>query len=456
MRWIYLFVISVLVFSACRPDEEILASSGNLSLLVSSDTVLFDTLLTDRRSITRRFRVYNPNKNAVEFDEIKLGKGALSDYTLVINGREGTSLTNEVLFGEDSLQILVSAHIDPRDENLPYLVKDSVVFNWNGNQADVKLVAYGQDAIFVNADTLCNVTWTSERPYVIYNYALVDTLCMLSVQPGAQVFLDNGAALFVKGSLQLQGTAEERITVKNTRFDFNYQQAPGQWDAIYFLEGSHENEVTYADITNGTIGLRVGTPDDDTEFDLEVRNSTIGHMSNAGILAFSSEVFAENTLIYNCGTYLVGNFAGGRYQYDHCTLVNTPNFFFREDPSVQFSDNILLADNSVIGGDLDVTLRNTIIWGSEEEELLVAEGGVGQVTKEYVSGILKSSLSVNNFFTSQEKNFPGFLNPNLFDYRLDTTSIAIGLGTDVGVPNDLIGTQRDSSADIGCYEFVEE
>lgn len=451
------FVSVILLIWACTPDEEIISSDASLSLLVSTDTVLFDTLLTDRGSITRRFRIYNPNKEAIQFDRIGLGKGQNSDYSIIVNGKEGHDLQGEKLFGNDSLQVLVSAFIDPQNENLPYLVKDSVVFDWNGNSGHVKLVAYGQDAVFVNADTLCNVTWTNERPYVIYNYALVDSLCLLNIQQGAQVFLDNDAALFVKGTLQLQGTAEERITVKNTRFDNNYEFAPGQWDAIYFLEGSNNNLVRYTDITNGNIGLRLGTPDDDDDFDLFVANSTIGHMATAGILAFSSELFCENTLIYNSGQWVVGNFAGGTYQYDHCTLVNFPNSFFRDEPSVQFSDNIVLADQTVIGGDLDITIRNSIIWGTEEEELLIVEGGIGTVNRDFQSGILKSESSpYTDFFLANETNFPRFLNPHLFDYRLDSLSPAINAATDIFVPIDLLGTSRDPNPDIGAYEYFKE
>ncbi len=451
-----LAVVLLAMIMSCRPDEELVSTSPNLRLQISNDTVLFDTLLSERGSITRRFRIYNPNKSAVKFDEIRLGKGNNSDYSLIINGKESNRIRNETLFGKDSLQVLVSVFIDPQDQNLPYLVKDSVIFDWNGNSGHVKLVAYGQDAIYINADTLCNVTWTADRPYVIYNYALVDTLCALTIDPGAQVFLDNGAAVLVKGTVQMNGDSERRITIRNTRFDAAYDVAPGQWDAIYFLEGSTNNEVHFADITNGSIGLRVGTPDDDEDFDLLITNSTIGHMSNAGILGFSSEIYASNTVVYNCGQYLVGNFAGGTYQYDHCTLSNFPNLFSRDEPSVQFSDNVVVGGGAVISAPLNITLRNTIIWGSEPEELLIIEGAGEAVTRNFLTGILRSSIPYNNFIISQEQNFPGFLNPQIFDYHLDSLSFSIDKGTNIGFSFDLDGNPRDAKPDLGAYEHLEE
>ncbi len=461
-------IIFTILFS-CQPEEELISNSSSLKLAISQDTLLFDTLLTNQGSITRRFRIFNPNNEAVKFSRIALGKGSTSDYSLIINGRETNDLQNEILFGKDSLQVLVSVFIDPKDENLPYLVKDSVVFDWNGNTEHVKLVAYGQDAVFVNADTLCNVTWTADRPYVIYNYALVDTLCMLTVDPGAQIFLDNGAGLFVKGSLKLLGTKDERITVKNTRFDARYQQAPGQWLGLIFLESSRNNEIHFSDILNGEIGVGIGysisrieggiallPENSELTASIEVFSSTIGHMSTAGILAFSSEVLCENSVVFNCGQYVVGNFLGGNYTYDHCTLVNEPNFFFREDPSVQFSDNIILSDNSLLVSDLNLRIRNTIIWGNEAEELLISESGETVITKDFATGILKSKIGTNSFFASQENNFPGFSNPYLFDYSLDTLSYAKDKGSEIDILTDIDGNLRQGKPDIGAYERIED
>ena len=246
------------------------------------------------------------------------------------------------------------------------------------------------------------------------------------------------------------------MTIKNTRFDEDYRIAPGQWDAIYLLEGSTDNSIRYADITNGTIGLRVGVPDDDRDFDLTVENTTIGHMSVAGILAFTSDIYGANLLVYNCGDYLIGNFAGGTYQYDHCTFSNFPNLFSRDEASVQFSDNIIIDENQILAAPLDITLRNSIIWGTESDELLIAEGGGQPITRNMTGGIIKSSQLINNFFTSQESNYPGFLNPQLFDYHLDSLAFSIDKSDPIGITSDLEGNPRDVKPDFGAYEYIQE
>jgi hypothetical protein len=452
MKQLITLVVLVFVIQACMPDAELISDSGNLQLKISTDTVLFDTLLSERGSLTKRFKIYNPNKSAVRLSEIRLGYMESSAYKLIINGRETQSLNNEVIFGKDSLQVLVSVFIDPQNENTPYLVKDSVIVDWNGNSNHVKLVAWGQDAIYINADTLCNVTWTSDRPYVIFNYAYVDEGCELRLDPGTKVFIDNDAGILVGGSMKVLGNKDQRVTITNTRFDYKF--APGQWDGIYFLETSGDNEVRFADITNGRIGLYLGTPDDDTLFDLIIESTSIGHMSNAGILSFTSDLLAVNTLVYNCGQYVVGNFAGGNYQYDNCTLVNFPNFFLRDAPSVQFSDNATIGETQYYGP-LSITLRNTIIWGNQRNELLISDGGFG-ITKNFVTGIVRSTLPVNSHFISQEYNFPGFINPQLFDYRLDTTAFAHDRGSLIGINEDLVGNNRDLKPDMGAFEFIKE
>ena len=59
-------------------------------------------------------------------------------------------------------------------------------------------------------------------------------------------------------------------------------------------------------------------------------------MSMAGILAFSSEVSASNTESIQLRNWLVGNFAGGKYSYEHCTFSNSPSLFNVKDPSFNF------------------------------------------------------------------------------------------------------------------------
>lgn len=452
-----LLLIGVIMLLSCELDEANIDSSPSLKLRFSQDTVIFDTVLTDRTSLTKRFRIFNPNRQAINISEIRLGLGRFSDYSLIINGRESRNhrLEDEVLLGGDSLLVLVNVDIDPQDINNPYIVKDSVVVNWNGNSEHVKLVAWGQDAIFLNSATICDETWTADRPYVIYNLALVDTLCSLTVEPGARIFIDNNASLFVKGSLKILGDSGNHVTIRNTRFDENYREAPGQWGGIFYLEGTYDNEVRYADIENGIYGLRIGNPDDDTDIDLTVSHSSIRHMAVSGILSFSSDVYAYNTEIYNIGSFMVGGLAGGNYRFEHCTFTNSPSFFRDDSESVVFADNLAISERELLVSDLSVEMTNCIVWGRGERQLLISNEGGAAMDTSFSANIIRYDQAIPGNLTSTKNNYPGFANPSSFDFSLDSLAFARNQGKPIGIADDITGRLRDDQPDIGAYERID-
>ena len=116
---LFLVALGFLVWT-CVPEDEIITSSPDQALTFSTDTVLFAT----QGSTIKRLLVFNPNKNAVLIDNISLATTS-SLYTIDVDGVEGKSFEDQFLLGNDSLLILVEVLIDPNQENLPFLVKDS-------------------------------------------------------------------------------------------------------------------------------------------------------------------------------------------------------------------------------------------------------------------------------------------------------------------------------------------
>jgi hypothetical protein len=450
-----LLLATVSLFS-CERTEEKISTESNLLLTLSSDTVTFDTLFTSVGSITKRFRVYNTNDNAINLSNIQLGMGEASSYSLVVNGERGTSFHDEVILGNDSLLVLVEVVIDPMDENLPFLVKDSVILNYNTNTSLMKLIAWGQDAIFINNEEIpCGAIWTKDRPYVIYDSAWVAKDCDLKVEAGTKIYLDNGAYLSVLGKLTIEGTAEEKVLIRNTRLDPKYEIAPGQWNSIFFHPESVGNLIDHAEIKNGMNGIILSfNPSNSQGVELTISNTSIGHMSQSGLIAFSANLYAYNTEIFNCQTQLVGNFAGGTYKYEHCSFSNYPNMFSRDGPSVVFTNHLELS-NGNINNDLNVAISNSIIWGSEEEELFFVASGNNDVTLNINNNIIRSKDNaweeLGNII-SLENNFPGFYFPTNFDYQLDSLANARNIATASTVTEDLLGTMRDEFPDLGAYE----
>lgn len=453
---LYFILLSIFWF-ACSIDDDTNPVGVEVGeLIFSTDTVSFDTLITSRTSITRRFRIFNPSNQDIVLNEIAVAGGENSFYDIIVNGKQGAYVEDELLEKGDSLLVLVNVNIDPNDQDLPFLVKDSVIVNWDQNETDIKLEAWGQNATFLRGQILCDETWTNERPYVIQGFVAVDSLCTLTIAPGARVFVDNGASIFVQGTLDVQGDSGNVVTFRNTRFDPSFLRAPGQWGGLVFFPGSRDNRISYATIENAVNGIfSFGTNVASARVQLEVDHTTIRHMSNTGIQAFTSVMDVSNTQIYDCGGFMAAHFVGGKYTYDHCTFTNGQTSFIRDEPSVVFLDNFPSNEEPIVE-DLSISITNSIIWGSEDEELFIGNEGGAVIESVIEQNIIRSQEEIRGNFISDEFDFPGFANPFSFDYQLDSLSFARDRATGSRITDDLLGIPRDGLPDIGAFERVDE
>lgn len=447
-------LLAIILAIACTPEDEKFETGNINPLIFSTDTVIFDTIFTTVGSITKRLIVKNPNKNAVNVSNINLAKGNNSAYTIFVDGVAQDRFTNETLLGEDSLLMLVEVLIDPDNKDLPFLVKDSIVFNTNNIQQDVKLIGYGQNANFLNDSILdCNSTWDSPIPYVISNSILVDTLCSLTIKKGVRIFSDNNSFIFVKGKLIVEGEVEEPVVFSNIRMDTDFINAPGQWGGIIFLPGSNDNLVNHAIIRNAAVGLNLDTFDKDTIPEIVVSNTIIENMSASGILTIGADVYASNIVIDNCAEFMSGNFGGGYHTYIHCTMSNSDTDFFRQNSSIVFTDNFSQNERMLIS-DLHLDIKNSIVWGNLEEEIFF------NFSDETLNSILisncllrtKLELNINNNILNID---PRFVDPGNYNYRLDTLSPAKDVGSLTKIIFDLDANQRDDAPDLGAYERIE-
>jgi hypothetical protein len=446
-----LFVIIGLGTSCSLTSEEI-STDPSFSLRFSSDTIFFDTIFTEIPSITKRLRVYNDNNSAVSIASLSLVDPS-TPYTLTVNGIKGTSFEATRVLANDSILVLLEASIIDRDSLSPYVVEDQLVFTTNGNRQEVSVFSWGQDANYLKDSVIaCNTTWVKGKPYVIYNNVLVDSLCTLNINPGARVFSHLGSTIFVKGSLKVNGTADERVLFMNDRFDGDYAHFPGQWRGILFLEGSKNNEIKYTDIRNAEVGIWLGTPDDDDIADLVLANSILENMSEAAVLAFTADLEMTNCLLDNAGQFVLGALAGGNYLLQHNTIANYALGFFKSQPAFIVTDQLELSDGSVIQSPVKLELGNNIIWGISTEEIeLRNEAGLAfDLTMQ--NNLLRSTNEQFIGFGNILNQDPLFVDPSSFNYELDSLSPAIDSGVDINIIIDLLGTPRSPPPDIGAYE----
>jgi len=436
----------------CRIREEVLSTDPGLRLAFSRDTVRFDTLFSDRRSLTRRLVVVNPNANAVE-TSLKLAGGENSPYSLVVNGTAARSVDRLRILGGDSVLVLVTVRPVANNQELPFVLRDSVEFFTNGSRQNVKLLAWGRDAIYLGRQSLRGqVVWQSTRPYVILDTLLVEANSSLTIGPGVQVYLEPGASLFVRGSLQVQGTVQKPVSFGGTRLDAAFRNVPGQWGAIFFLEGSQNNRLSNARLRNGTIGLRVGTPDNDTIYDVVVENTIIENMRSAGLAAFTSDVSLVNTQINNCIEHLVYCVGGGHYQFRHCTLANAQVRFLRQGPSVVLANVLPLPNNEFLRASLSGRWENCLLWGDQADEI----GFINDGRTPFIFLLRNSLLRTTNQNLATNRNVlnvdPRFVRPTELNFQLDSLSPAVNLGAPLGISTDLRGRPRTNRPDAGAYE----
>ncbi|MCB0813410.1 MAG: hypothetical protein KDB87_09655, partial [Flavobacteriales bacterium] len=158
-------------------------------------------------SVTKRFTVRNRNDQAVRVD-IALEGGSPSPYRINVDGASGLTFSQVEILGGDSLFVFVEVLPGQGGVNTPFIVEDRILFNTNGNEQEVLLVAWGQDAHIFRPDrsipgfpdfsiiaglddqgnpTCETVTWPNDKPYVIYGYAVVDSCSTLQIDPGVKV-----------------------------------------------------------------------------------------------------------------------------------------------------------------------------------------------------------------------------------------------------------------------------
>ncbi|OFX34636.1 MAG: hypothetical protein A2W90_12325 [Bacteroidetes bacterium GWF2_42_66] len=469
--YILLVVLTVVYFSSCE-DEKYL-SSPNAQLKFSTDTVMFDTVFTSIGSTTEHLKVYNPYDQKVLISSVRLSGGDNSNFRLNINGVMANEILDLEIDAHDSIYIFVEVTVDPNGQNLPMVVKDSIEFVTNMNFQDIDLLAWGQDFKLVKDEIIKKSTsWTNEKPYLVYNYAVVDSTATLTIEPGTKVYFHKDAGLYVWGKLVANGTFEKPIVMQGDRLEDVYADVPDQWNGLLLYSGSYKNEMNFVEIRNANIGLQVGTMEHSGYASLKLSNSKIQNMAYAGIFAMKSEIKADNCLITNCGFYLTA-LIGGSYEFHHSTLANYWGKYtnkVRTSPSLVVSNVLILSEDNTFTKDLNkATFANCIITGdvNHGNELELGQSGKANFACKFDHCILQVA---DTFKTSNSSRFidilkgkdPKFIDPyEGYNFELDTLSPAKDAGkVDYArlFPIDLKSNNRlnDNGPDLGAYERIEK
>jgi hypothetical protein len=513
-RYIY-FLITLgflMLWSSCRKDFEFSPSTGSLQF--SKDTVYLDTVFTNIGSSTYNLKVYNKSDDDISIPAVRLALGETSNYRLSVDGIAGKSFNNIEVLAKDSLFIFIESTIDINNFTNPngtYLYTDQIEFDAGSNLQKVELVTLVQDAVFIYPDrdnttkvveTLTldiggelvetelqgrellptELTFTKEKPYVIYGFATIPNGETLTIEAGSRlhfhensgIIVSNGASINVNGAYSNDlDLLENEVIFEGDRLEPGFSQVPGQWGTIWLLDGSVDNTINYATIKNSTIGvLSDGNPDEAND-KLTITNTQIYNSSSFGVLGRNTSISGENVVINNSGLSSFAGTLGGKYNFTHSTIVNYWDNGFRQFPAVLLNNFVLDEDNVATIADLtEANFNNCIIYGNDNPEVLLDEIEDASVVFnfKFTNCLIRFEDNSNNFtgvnydFNDTAKYEGNIFNedPNFKDVEFNELiigddSAANGQGLSsfaTQIPFDILNVNRTSLPDLGAYQHI--
>ena len=463
------FLVLCGVLWSCNQEE--FNSNPDAKLVFASDTITFDTVFTTIGSTTKWFTVKNPNKQAVNISKIFLAGGNNSPFRLNINGFAANENYDIDISGGDSLFIFVEVTIDPTGQNNPMVFHDSIVFNLNGNSQDVDLIAFGQDFHLFNGEVLKTQHWKNDKPYLIYNSVLIDSLETLSVDAGCRIHFHQGSSMFIKGTLKATGTFEQPVKFLGDRLEKSYSDVPGQWGAltelssggilvyggIHFLVGSKDNILDWTVIKNANKGIQIDSMGFSENPVLTLLNSRIENMTLNCIDARTTFLKASNCVFANSGSYTVALLFGGDYEFNHCTVANYFSFGTRKEPAL-ILNNYFEYNKITYSFNFNAFFGNCIVYGNNSNEISTDKGGTGTFTYSFENCLVNTNMS-SGFENSVFNKDPLFVDIRENNFAIDSLSPARTIGNiDIArlFPLDLDNRSRleDNGPDSGALEWI--
>lgn len=471
-RKITIVALLVALFTAACMDDDFSTNPSHL-LTLSTDTVQFDTVFTTIGTATQQAKVYNKNSQALLLTSVTLGGGADSPFHINVDGRSGSSFSNLEIAANDSMYLFIAANIDPLDEDNPLLVYDSIVFNTAYNQQVMHLVAYGQDVVILrNYEVTSDTTFTANRPYLVYDTLTVATNTTLTLEAGSTVYFHDQGTMQVRGTLLANGTLEGKIAFRGDRLDNLFDNLPydylaGQWDGIRFYDTSFNNLLSHTYMRGTSNGITIDSTAN-TPTKLTIANSVIHNSSNNLITAINASLDIYNSQLSNAtGALLL--LIGGSLNVTHCTIANYYSFDYISSPMVMMQNYLsdLSTGETTLYPIENTSFRNTIIYGTTTDVQLNNYSEV-EVPFDYIFDhcLLKSDGEDDELFIStlwaSDPQFRTTGEEYIFDYRLDSLSVARGAGNAEIVQSplysiDMLGNSRTTNEqpDLGAYQWVE-
>ena len=487
-------VISLLfgvMIVSCNDDDQFTTSSDAL-LRFEEDTISLDTVISTLGSSTHRFKVFNPNSKGLHITTAELSSGGSSGFRVNIDGHSGPVLHDLDILKEDSIFIFAEITPPEQSSDTPVYVSDELVFHLeSGVTQKLILEAYVQDVTFLHAPRIDgSETWSSKKPYVIYDSLVVGPNGVLTLDPGVSLYFHSGSYLGVHGQLVCNGTIEGRITFRGDRTDrifpyLPYDRLDGQWGGVILYPESKKNLFDYVDIHGGFWGIDcpLSTVDDHKYY---IQNSIIHNFSaGCGLSATNCIGQVLNSQISNSGGDCV-RLVGGYHNFVHTTLAHFP--LSTSNGTALYFTNVL---NDTIYPLESANFYNCLITGYTTDEIVgnrlensdasfnvlfshsLINIKLSEEDKKSLSSMFVDCVNETDGSKDWQKDSDGAYDASImwgtknfltidhhdcvYDFSLTEESRARGIGDGKYVeycPTDLHGVNRPATnPDAGCWQY---
>lgn len=248
---IYTFIAFIL--ASCISDD--ISTSPSHLPLFSDDTLRLGEIWAGELSPTAALTVYNPNSAGIIISSVAVTGRHAECVKLNVDGSSVLSSPVEIRQG-DSIYILAAAH--PLDGGqLDATVCITV------NSVTISLpVAASVAAPLTLRDYTVTDSQTLSGSVRVFGALTVEPEATLTIAPGTDIYMHDGAEIIVNGTLLAAGTPERQITVQGDRSgflaaDIPYSILPGQWKGITFSSPT-QSELECVSVLNTQQGLTLG------------------------------------------------------------------------------------------------------------------------------------------------------------------------------------------------------
>ena len=433
-----LLLLSLLVgvaVSSCISDD--ITDSPSATLEFSTDTVSFGTIFTDLNTPTARLQVFNRNSKGVMISSIKF-KNPDTPFRLNVDGVSGSSFSDVEIRGNDSIYVFMECYIDADEAREPQRYADQLEFITNGVTQEVEVEAWAWNVTRLYSFSVEeDMTFTAERPYIIFDTLTVQPNVTLSIDPGAWLLFHDKAAMKVKGTLLAIGETENFIRMSGDRLDdilpdVPYDQLAGQWGGIDIEAESFGNRMEFVNMRSTVSGLRVDSCGDLSKNKLTLVNSWL-HNSQGSVLSSEYSVVNAYGCCFSEAAGNVVRLIGGSHDFVQCTIANAylfsslflPNLYLghclpQEAENNPDNHNPLMSanfENGIVWGEIGSPIEPGDLIGSNVYMLNMLFKANGTDDENFINCLWNEDPL---FYTIREDYY--------FDYRLQPESPALGAG----------------------------